>query len=144
MGENIAGCKNLNPEVIRPLENPYLETGGIAVLRGNLAPDGSVVKRSAVLPEMLVHEGPAKVFASEEEAQKAINAGKSSTVKAVVNELYDSGLRILEVRKEQLHAIPKILDELTENPLKFILFIDDLSFTKDHAENLMHRQRNLH
>lgn len=57
--------------------------------------------------------------------------GKSSTVKAVVNELYDKGLRIIEVRKEQLHGIPKILDELTENPLKFILFIDDLSFTKD-------------
>ena len=76
MGENIAGCENLNPEVIRPIENPYSETGGIAVLRGNLAPDGSVVKRSAVLPEMLVHEGPAKVFDSEEEAQKAINSGK--------------------------------------------------------------------
>ena len=76
MGENIAGCENLNPEVIRPIENPYSETGGIAVLRGNLAPDGSVVKRSAVLPEMLVHEGPAKVFDSEEEAQAAINAGK--------------------------------------------------------------------
>ena len=57
--------------------------------------------------------------------------GKSSTVKAVVNELYDNGLRIIEVRKEQLHGIPKILDELTKNPLKFILFIDDLSFTKD-------------
>lgn len=57
--------------------------------------------------------------------------GKSSTIKAVVNELYDQGLRIIEIRKEQLHGIPKILDELTENPLKFILFIDDLSFTKD-------------
>ena len=57
--------------------------------------------------------------------------GKSSTVKAVVNELYDKGLRIIEIRKEQLHGIPKILDELTKNPLKFILFIDDLSFTKD-------------
>lgn len=76
IGENIAGCENLNPEVIRPIENPYSETGGIAVLRGNLAPDGSVVKRSAVLPEMLVHEGPAKVFDSEEEAQTAINSGK--------------------------------------------------------------------
>ena len=76
IGENISGCENLNPEVIRPIENPYSETGGIAVLRGNLAPDGSVVKRSAVLPEMLVHEGPAKVFDSEEDAQKAINAGK--------------------------------------------------------------------
>ena len=76
IGENIAGCVNLNPDVIRPIDNPYSETGGIAVLKGNLAPDGSVVKRSAVLPEMLVHEGPAKVFDSEEEAQAAINAGK--------------------------------------------------------------------
>ena len=76
IGENIAGCINLDPEVIRPVENPYSETGGIAVLKGNLAPEGSVVKRSAVLPEMLVHEGPAKVFDSEEEAQAAINGGK--------------------------------------------------------------------
>ena len=76
IGENIAGCMNLDPEVIRPVENPYSETGGIAVLKGNLAPEGSVVKRSAVLPEMLVHEGPARVFDSEEEAQAAINAGK--------------------------------------------------------------------
>ena len=75
IGENIAGCVNLDPEVIRPVENPYSETGGIAVLKGNLAPEGSVVKRSAVLTEMLVHEGPAKVFDSEEEAQAAINAG---------------------------------------------------------------------
>ena len=76
IGENIAGCVNLNTQVIRPVESPYSETGGIAVLKGNLAPEGSVVKRSAVLPEMLVHEGPAKVFDSEEEAQTAINAGK--------------------------------------------------------------------
>ena len=76
IGENIKGCVNLDPEVIRPVENPYSETGGIAVLKGNLAPEGSVVKRSAVLSEMLVHEGPAKVFDSEEEAQAAINAGK--------------------------------------------------------------------
>ena len=76
IGENIAGCEALDPEVIRPIDNPYSETGGIAVLKGNLAPEGSVVKRSAVLPEMLVHEGPAKVFDSEEEAQAAINAGK--------------------------------------------------------------------
>jgi len=76
IGENISGSVNLNPDVIRPIENPYSETGGIAVLKGNLAPEGSVVKRSAVLPEMLVHEGPAKVFDSEEEAQTAINAGK--------------------------------------------------------------------
>lgn len=76
IGENIAGCVNLNPEVIRPIDSPYSETGGIAVLKGNLAPEGSVVKRSAVLPEMLVHEGPAKVFDSEEEAQAAINGGR--------------------------------------------------------------------
>lgn len=76
LGENIATCVNLNPEVIRPIDNPYSETGGIAVLKGNLAPEGSVVKRSGVLPEMLVHEGPARVFDSEEDAQAAINAGK--------------------------------------------------------------------
>ena len=76
VGENIKNCVNLNHDVIRPIENPYSQTGGIAVLRGNLAPEGSVVKRSAVLPEMLVHEGPARVFESEEDAQAAINAGK--------------------------------------------------------------------
>lgn len=76
VGENISGCVNLNHDVIRPVEQPYSETGGIAVLRGNLAPDGSVVKRSAVLPEMLVHEGPARVFECEEDAQAAINGGK--------------------------------------------------------------------
>lgn len=75
IGECIAECPNLDHEVIRPVENPYSETGGIAVLRGNLAPEGSVVKRSAVAPEMLVHEGPARVFDGEEDAQKAINAG---------------------------------------------------------------------
>ena len=76
IGENISGCVNLDPTVIRPIEDPYSETGGIAVLKGNLAPEGSVVKRSAVLPEMLVHEGPARVFDCEEDAQAAINAGK--------------------------------------------------------------------
>ena len=76
VGENIDGCVNLNTEVIRPIDDPYSQTGGIAVLRGNLAPDGCVVKRSAVLPEMLVHEGPARVFDCEEDAQAAINAGK--------------------------------------------------------------------
>lgn len=74
--ENIAGAVNRNPEVIRTLDNPYSKTGGIAVLRGNLAPDGCVVKRSAVAPEMLVHSGPAKVFDSEEEAIKGIFGGK--------------------------------------------------------------------
>ncbi len=76
VGENIKNCFNLDHEVIRPVENPYSETGGIAVLRGNLAPEGSVVKRSAVVPEMLVHEGPARVFECEEDAQAAINAGE--------------------------------------------------------------------
>ena len=76
IGENISGCVNLDPTVIRPIEDPYSETGGIAVLKGNLAPEGSVVKRSAVLPEMLVHEGSARVFDCEEDAQAAINAGR--------------------------------------------------------------------
>ena len=76
VGENIKSCPNLNHNVIRPIESPYSGTGGIAVLRGNLAPEGCVVKRSAVLPEMLVHEGPARVFDCEEDAQAAINAGK--------------------------------------------------------------------
>lgn len=75
VGENIKDCVNLNHDVIRPIDSPYSETGGIAVLRGNLAPEGCVVKRSAVLPEMLVHEGPARVFDCEEDAQAAINAG---------------------------------------------------------------------
>lgn len=84
VGENIKGCVNLDHNVIRPIENPYSETGGIAVLRGNLAMDGSVVKRSAVLPEMLVHEGPAKVFDCEEDAQAAINSGKIKSGDVVV------------------------------------------------------------
>ncbi|MBP3697571.1 MAG: dihydroxy-acid dehydratase [Clostridia bacterium] len=84
VGENIEGCINLDYDVIRPVETPYSETGGIAVLRGNLAPDGSVVKRSAVLPEMLVHEGPARVFDCEEDAQAAINAGKIKSGDVVV------------------------------------------------------------
>ena len=76
IGENIKGCANRNPEVIRPLENPYSKTGGLAVLKGNLAPEGSVVKRSAVAPEMMVHEGPARVFDCEEDAIAAIKGGK--------------------------------------------------------------------
>ena len=76
VGENIAGCVNKNPEVIRPIDNPYSETGGIAVLKGNLAPDSGVVKRSAVAPEMLKMEGPARVFDCEEDAIKAIKGGK--------------------------------------------------------------------
>ena len=76
VGENIQNCVNRNPEIIRPVDNPYSATGGIAVLRGNLAPDSCVVKRSAVVPEMLKHEGPARVFDSEEDAIAAIKGGK--------------------------------------------------------------------
>ena len=76
VGENIKDCVNLNPEVIRPIDNPYSTTGGLAVLQGNLAPDGSVVKRSAVVAEMMVHEGPARVFDCEEDAIAAIKGGK--------------------------------------------------------------------
>ena len=76
VGENIKGCINTDPEIIRPVENPYSVTGGIAVLKGNLAPDSAVVKRSAVVPEMLVHEGPARVFDCEEDAISAIKSGK--------------------------------------------------------------------
>ena len=76
VGENIQGCVNKNPEVIRPVENPYSKTGGIAVLKGNLAPETAVVKRSAVCDEMLVHEGPARVFECEEDAIAAIRGGK--------------------------------------------------------------------
>ena len=76
VGENIKGCVNKNPEIIRPVENPYSKTGGIAVLKGNLAPDTAVVNRSAVVPEMQVHEGPARVFDCEEDAIEAIRGGK--------------------------------------------------------------------
>ena len=76
VGENIKDAVNKNPEVIRPIDNPYSQTGGLAVLKGNLAPDGSVVKRSAVVEEMLVHEGPARVFDCEEDAIDAIKGGK--------------------------------------------------------------------
>ena len=76
VGENIANVVNKDPEVIRPIDNPYSQTGGIAVLKGNLAPDSGVVKRSAVAPEMMVHEGPARVFDCEEDAIAAIKGGK--------------------------------------------------------------------
>ena len=76
VGENIKDCVNLNPEVIRPIDNPYSQTGGLAVLKGNLAPDGGVVKRSAVVEEMMVHEGPARVFDCEEDAIAAIKGGR--------------------------------------------------------------------
>ncbi len=74
--ENISGCENTNPEVIRPIDQPYSETGGLAILKGNLAPETAVVKRSAVAPEMLVHEGPARVFDCEDDAIEAIFGGK--------------------------------------------------------------------
>ena len=76
VAENLEGVVNRDPEIIRPIDNPYSGTGGIAVLKGNLAPDGCVVKQSAVAPEMMVHEGPARVFNSEEEAISAIYAGQ--------------------------------------------------------------------
>ena len=76
IGESIKNAVNLNPEVIRPVDNPYMKTGGLAVLKGNLAPDGAVVKRSAVVPEMMQHSGPARVFDCEEDAIKAIKGGK--------------------------------------------------------------------
>ena len=84
VGENIAGAVNRNPEVIRPIDNPYTPTGGLAVLKGNLAPDGSVVKRSAVVDEMLVHEGPARVFDCEDDAIAAIKGGKIKAGDVVV------------------------------------------------------------
>ncbi len=76
VGENIAHVYNRNPEVIRPIDNPYMQSGGIAVLKGNLAPDTGIVKQSAVVPEMMVHEGPARVFDCEEDAIAAIKGGK--------------------------------------------------------------------
>ena len=76
IGENIDGCINKNQDVIRPIENPYSETGGLAVLKGNIAPDGGVVKRSAVAEKMMIHEGPARVFDSEDDAIKAIKGGR--------------------------------------------------------------------
>ncbi len=84
VGENIQNAVNRNPEVIRPVDNPYSKTGGLAVLKGNLAPDGSVVKRSAVVEEMMVHEGPARVFDCEEDAIDAIKGGKINPGDVVV------------------------------------------------------------
>ena len=84
VGENIKDCVNKNPEVIRPIENPYSQTGGIAILRGNLAPNSAVVKRSAVAEEMMVHEGPARVFDCEEDAIKAIKGGEIKAGDVVV------------------------------------------------------------
>ncbi len=84
VGENIKDCINMNHEVIRPIENPYSETGGIAVLKGNLAPDGSVVKRSAVVDSMLVHKGPARIFESDEDATNAIKTGKIKSGDVIV------------------------------------------------------------
>ncbi|WP_329885855.1 dihydroxy-acid dehydratase [Pseudoramibacter faecis] len=84
VGENIAHAFNLNPEVIRPIDHPYMDRGGLTMLGGSLAPDTGVVKQSAVLPEMLVHEGPARVFESEEDAQAAIDGGQIAAGDVVV------------------------------------------------------------
>ncbi len=84
IGENISGSVNLNPDVIRPIDNPYMENGGIAVLKGNIAPDTGIVKRSAVAPEMMYHEGPARVFDCEEDAITAILGGKINPGDVVV------------------------------------------------------------
>lgn len=84
VGENIENAVNLNPEVIRPIDNPYMPNGGIAVLKGNLAPDTGIVKRSAVAPEMLKHSGPARVFDCEEDAISAIKGGKINAGDVVV------------------------------------------------------------
>jgi len=84
VAENIAGCVNKDPSIIRPIDDPFMPNGGIAVLRGNLAPDTCVVKRSAVAPEMLKHSGPAKVFDCEEDALDAINGGKIADGDVVV------------------------------------------------------------
>ena len=84
VGENIADAVNLNPEVIRPIDNPYMPNGGIAVLKGNLAPDTGIVKRSAVAPSMMKHEGPARVFDCEEDAIKAITTGQINDGDVVV------------------------------------------------------------
>ena len=84
VGENIAPCRNTNPEVIRPIDNPYMQTGGIAILWGNIAKEGCAVKQSAVAPEMMQHSGPARVFDSEEEAIEAIYGGKINKGDVVV------------------------------------------------------------
>lgn len=84
VGENIANCRNTNPEVIRPIDNPYMKTGGIAILWGNIAKEGCAVKQSAVAPEMLKHAGPARVFNSEEDAIEAIYGGKINKGDVVV------------------------------------------------------------
>ena len=84
VGENIRDCKNLDPTVIRPIDNPFSQTGGLAALKGNLAPDSGIVKRSAVVPEMMVHEGPARVFDCEEDAIAAILGGKINEGDVVV------------------------------------------------------------
>lgn len=84
VGENIEGCINKDPEIIRPIDNPFSERGGIAILKGNLAPDTAVVKRSAVAPEMMQHEGPARVFDSEDDAILAIKDGKINSGDVVV------------------------------------------------------------
>ena len=113
VGENIKNSVNLNPEVIRPVENPYSKTGGIAILKGNLAPDSAVVKRSAVAPEMLKHEGPARVFDCEEDAVAAIKGGKIVAGDVVVIR-YEGPVSYthLDVYKRQAHDCSLGIDDI--------------------------------
>ena len=99
VGENIKDCVNKNTEVIRPVENPYSQTGGIAVLKGNIAPDSAVVKRSAVAPEMMKHSGPARVFDCEEDAIAAILVARivSGDLVVILNEVHKGGPRMREM-----------------------------------------------
>ena len=107
VGENIKNAVNRDPSVIRPVENPYSKTGGLAVLTGNLAPDGSVVKRSAVVDEMLVHEGPARVFECEEDAIAAIKGGKIVAGDVVVIR-YEAAVRVAPGMREMLNPTSAI------------------------------------
>ena len=109
LGENLAGVVNRNPELIRPIENPYSPDGGIAVLKGNLAPEGCVVKRSAVAPEMMRHEGPARVFNSEEEAISAIYAGQIRAGDVVV--INDYNAQLSDTLVKRIVAVEFSLDE---------------------------------
>jgi len=107
VGENISGVVNKNPELIRPIDNPYSQTGGIAVLRGNLAPDTCVVKRSAVAPEMLAHEGPARVFDCEEDAIAAIRGGEKLQVKRILQDSLLLPLAVLASSSFFFQQVPR-------------------------------------
>ena len=116
VGENIQGVRNKNPEVIRPVDNPYSQTGGIAVLKGNLAPDTAVVKRSAVCEEMMVHEGPARVFDCEEDAIAAIKGGKIVAGDVVV--IRYEGPKGGPGMREMLMGANVVIADLLENRLE--------------------------